>query len=565
MAEVITETILPGTYIEVRAEGLLTVGAIATGNVGVLGTAEMGDASFANLSSLEQARAQFGQPGEWDSGSAEANLSLVRMLERLFDNGARTVYARRVLDPASAKAATYQLADESGAPLLTLRAKTPGAGGNRLQVRVEPAEVADAGQPVPDELVVRSNGSFLLSAGQVAQPSGVPGASDVLGRVIVREHGLTTRYQLRTAAPSGQAVQLDPGTRRLTFLTQPAADAEIRADYLVPVTGLRRVTLRHDNLQEVYLVPSTTYLRQRLADERAPSRLVDVAEVHAAGLPRATAGFQAFAGGADGKTAPADLLEQFKAALDELADQPVQLVVVGAAVSTLRGPVLGHVEKTENLGRERIAVLGADSNLVDKVLENANDVADKRVVLVAPGVRYRDPRGGQWLELPPYVAAAAVAGKLASLAPHISLTNKPLAGIDGVATEYSYGQLTSLVQNRVLALERKRGIRIVKGISTDDGAFRQVSVRRIVDYAKEGVRQGANQYIGRLNNRRVRENLRTTLDSFLASMLNQEFLTGYKLNVTADRAMEIRGEVLVEMDLNPTFSIDVIRVVMNLS
>jgi hypothetical protein len=564
MAEVITETILPGTYIEVRAEGLLTVGAIATGNVGVLGTAEMGDGGFVNLASFEEARARFGQAGEWDPANPGDNLSLVRMLERLFDNGARTVYARRVLDTASAKPATFRLVDDNGAPLLSLQAKTPGAGGNRLQVRVEPAEAADAGQPVADELVARSNGSFLLSAVQVAQPSGTAGASDVVGRVTVREHGLITRYQLRTAAPSGQTVQLDPATRRISFLTAPSSEAEVRADYLVPATGLRRVTLRHDNLQEVYLVPSVAYLRQRLADQRAPSRLVDVAEVQGVGLPRATAGFQSFGDGADGQTAPAGLVEQFKAALDGLADQPVQLVVVGADLSTLRAAVLAHVEKTENLGRERIALLGADASAVEKVLENANDVADKRVVLVAPGVRYRDALG-RWLDLPPYLAAAAVAGKLASLAPHISLTNKPLAGIDGVAVEYSYGQLTSLVQNRVLALERKRGIRVVKGISTDDGAFRQISVRRIVDYAKEGVRQGANQYIGRLNNRRVRENLRTTVDSFLASMLNQEFLTGYRLNVTADRAMEIRGEVLVEMELNPTFSIDVIRVVMSLS
>ena len=42
MSEVITETILPGTYIEVRAEGLIQVGAIDTGNIGVIGTAEMG-------------------------------------------------------------------------------------------------------------------------------------------------------------------------------------------------------------------------------------------------------------------------------------------------------------------------------------------------------------------------------------------------------------------------------------------------------------------------------------------------------------------------------------------
>lgn len=131
--------------------------------------------------------------------------------------------------------------------------------------------------------------------------------------------------------------------------------------------------------------------------------------------------------------------------------------------------------------------------------------------------------------------------------------------------DYNYGQLKALVQNCVLVLQKKRGIRVVKGITTHDEAFKQITLRRIVDYVKEGTRLGANQYIGKLNNRRVRENLRTTLDSFLADLIIREFLTGYELTVFADRAMEIRGEVLVTMDLNPTFSIDVIRVIMNLS
>jgi hypothetical protein len=41
-------------------------------------------------------------------------------------------------------------------------------------------------------------------------------------------------------------------------------------------------------------------------------------------------------------------------------------------------------------------------------------------------------------------------------------------------------------------------------------------------------------------------------------------LTGYTLEVTATRAQEIAGEVSVEMTLRPTFSIDFIRVTMNL-
>ena len=106
MAEVITETILPGTYIEVRAEGLLTIGAIPTGNIGIIGTAEMGSSRIETLSSYEEGRARFGEPGEWDSNNPGDNLNLVRALKLLFDNGASTVYAQRVFDESSAKAAT---------------------------------------------------------------------------------------------------------------------------------------------------------------------------------------------------------------------------------------------------------------------------------------------------------------------------------------------------------------------------------------------------------------------------------------------------------------------------
>ncbi len=553
MAEVITETILPGTYIEVRAEGLLSVGAIATGNVGVLGTAEKGDASIATLSDFEAGRARFGDPGPWDNANPDDNLSLVRGLRLLFDNGASTVYARRVFDTNSAVAATHTFAGASGT--LPLTAKTPGAWGNRLQVRVEPGEGQEL---ISNEHVQPTSGTYTLSAGQVATPA-VAGES--IGTVIVRDQGLTHRYQLKVAPTTG-GVQVDSSTRVLTFPAAISAGAEVRVNYLVPKDALRKVTFRFGNVQEVYVVPSLSYLAQRIGDEREPSGLITAGTATGTdSLPTTTTGFVPFAGGANGSVTQT----LFQEALDELIEQNIQLLLVLRPFSAVKAAVLGHVERTENLGRERIAVVGADSDKAAKILENANDVADKRVVLVAPGLQQQDPSNGRMLKLPPYYAAAAVAGKLASLSPHISPTNKTLAGIEALTQDYNYGDLKALVQNRVLALQTKRGIRVVKGISTHDEAFKQISIRRIVDYVKEGTRIGANQYIGKLNNRRVRENLRTTLDSFLSDLVLREFLTGYNLEVTADRAMEIRGEVLVTMDLMPTFSIDVIRVIMNLS
>jgi hypothetical protein len=561
MAEVITETILPGTYIEVRAEGLLTIGAIPTGNIGIIGTAEMGSSRVETLSSYEEGRARFGEAGDWDANNPTGNLNLVRALKLLFDNGASTVYAQRVFDEASAKAASFAITNDSDAPVLTLRAKTSGTAGNRLQIRIEPAE---SQENVSNELIIRSNGTLALSAQEVLVPNGNgDGAAQAsVGNVTVLEHGIVTKYQLKSAAASSQVVQINPANRTLTFSSLPSTGAEIRASYWVPQKSLRKVTIRMGNRQEVYVVPSVSYLAQRLRDERNPSKLVEVVETTGQGLPKPTTRFETFSGGENGTVTKA----LFQTALDNLVEQDVQiLLVAGRSFSEIKSDVLAHVEKTENLGRERIAVVGADSNEVEKILENANDIADKRVILVAPGIKQTDPETGASIELPAYFAAAAIAGKLSSVSPHISLTNKTVAGIDALSSLYNYGDLKSLVLNRVLTLQKKRGIRVVKGITTDDEAFKQITLRRIVDYVKQGTRLGANQYIGKLNNKRVRDNLRTTLDSFLADLLTREFLTGYKLKVFADRPMEIRGEVQVVMDLNPTFSIDVIRVVMNLS
>lgn len=560
MSETIVETILPGTYIEVRAEGLLSIGAIATGNVGVIGTAEKGSSKIETLSSFEDGKVKFGETAPWDPNADGNNLTLTRALKYLFGNGARTVFARRVFkedaddpnDQTVAKPATYSLLNENGASV-EIKTKTPGTWGNKLQILVEEAEV---GELVSNELVTRSNGTFKLSAQQIDT------TKDNIGNVSVRENGVINRFQLKKVPDPEDEVQLNSSNRTLTFKTQPPSSAEVRVSYWVPVESLRKVTLRYCNVKEFYTVPSIRYLAQLINDERNPSKLVGVIENGVEGLPKTTPRFEPFSQGSNGVAG----LEHYQAALNDLVDKNIQLLLVtGQSFTEIKSSILGHVEKTENLGRERIAVVGADDSDVEKILENANEVADKRVILVAPGIKQKNPQTGRIESLPPYFTAATVAGKLASVSPHISLTNKSLAGIDNIAAEYNYGNLKALVENRVLALQKKRGIRVVKGISTHDEAFKQISIRRIIDYIKEGTRRGANQYIGKLNNPRVRSALHTTLNGFLTDMVTREFLTGYKLEVFADRAMEIRGEVQVIMDLNPTFSIDVIRVIMNLS
>jgi hypothetical protein len=116
----------------------------------------------------------------------------------------------------------------------------------------------------------------------------------------------------------------------------------------------------------------------------------------------------------------------------------------------------------------------------------------------------------------------------------------------------------------VCVLYRGLGTRVLKGITTDTGAFKQISVRRTVDYAKDGVRRGSNPYIGKLNNARVRAALQATLDGFLSGMVLDERLQKYTLQVTATRRQEIDGICQVTMTLQPTFSIDFVKVIMTL-
>ena len=260
---------------------------------------------------------------------------------------------------------------------------------------------------------------------------------------------------------------------------------------------------------------------------------------------------------------------QFKAGLDLLASQPVNIVLVaGTDAKSSAGAVLGHLEGTENDGKERIAVLGASSDDPAKISsDDASVVGSGRVVLVAPGIVADDAaRAGERnssVSLPASYAAAVVAGRLSALAPHVSLTNKDVA-VDALTTDYSRAQQKLLLLNRALVLQKNLGIRVLKGISTDTGPFRQISVRRIVDYAKAGVRIGSNPYIGRLNNARVRAALKATLDGFLSGMIVDEMLTAYKLDVLATRQEEINGIARVVMTLQPTFSIDFVKVIMNL-
>jgi hypothetical protein len=475
MSESIAEMIIPGTYIEVRAEGLIGVGGISTGTIGVVGTANRGPLNeVVTLGSFAEALDTFGDYDAFPaSPGTTAHLTLTRTLEQAFRGGASDVLAVRVAniaDDATMRSMTWTVGGADGA-LFTLTATSPGTWANDIVAAL------------------------------------TPGANGAPARLTLTQGARRETFEGMTAAALAREIN---DASNFVTASAPAEDDE----------------------------------------DAAPTTVTPAA-----------AGSE---GGPDGAGAMGTLIPQIATGLGLLAERTVNiLIIAGYNADMVGGTVLGHLESTETNGNERIAILGTRGDTVAEIAADAGNISNRRAVLVAPGILALDRASGAQVRLPPAYAAAVVAGRLATLAPHVSLTNKDVA-VDGLRTEYTRAQQKQLLQNRIMALHRNLGFRALRGITTDAGPFTQISVRRIVDFAKAGVRIGSNPYIGRLNNARVRAALKATLDGFLSQMVLDEMLVSYELEVRASRAQEIAGVAEVVMTLRPTFSIDFIRVTMNL-
>ena len=101
----LSELVIPGTYIRVRAEGLISAGGIPFGNIGIVGTSKAQNVTGAThiLSDYAGAQALFGP-----YAAGESNLT--RALETAFLNGAGTVYARALAPTPAPKTSDYQAA-----------------------------------------------------------------------------------------------------------------------------------------------------------------------------------------------------------------------------------------------------------------------------------------------------------------------------------------------------------------------------------------------------------------------------------------------------------------------
>ncbi|MEM6664697.1 MAG: phage tail sheath subtilisin-like domain-containing protein, partial [Pseudomonadota bacterium] len=242
-----------------------------------------------------------------------------------------------------------------------------------------------------------------------------------------------------------------------------------------------------------------------------------------------------YARGVSDNTAQAD----YTSAFNELIKEDVQILVApDLATSAALAVIPPIVESAETGQQDLITVIGADGATAADVQAQKQD--NDRVIVAAPGYHIFNPAATDApVALPGNYVAGPVAAMISSLAPHISPTNKQVMGITSLTQKFSYGERLALIGDRVMVLYDRSGTRVARGITSDSGGFTQVTTRRIVDFAKSGIRQVSDAFVGRLNNERVRAALQGAIDGFLTSMKIDEQLTDYRLEVTATRRDEI--------------------------
>jgi hypothetical protein len=556
------EIILPGTYITVRDEGLITAGRVVTGNIGLVGTASKGPLDEVQIiGSFTEAKELFGDSDPWQGGNAN-ELTMIRAMEYIFNNGGSTIYAVRTASGTPQQAA-FQTRSGAAAPLTLLQALTPGTWGNQIGIKIG---AADQNALVQETL---PGNATKLNRLNVVQDS-------PLNTLTLKQKstGLSQSYVIiYTGAVDNTKPQVlvNPTTGALTFTTlathKPVPADSLVARYEVPIANSEKVEISYSATKETYTVADASHLAEQVNGRSAlvstdPSAQTAFFNT----LPKDTGGVRMLFGtGFDGNSAGSDGADaaptDYQRSLAKLENEIVNIVTLAgqpASNGQIAAALQGHLNITADTRRERIGVIGCNGSTDVNVVAGHNLDSD-RIIYVGPGIQISNSE-----VLPGSYTAAALVGLLSSIPVQTSPTNKVLT-IPGLAAVYSSSQLEKLVLNNVVAVESRSGFRIVKGITTSTNtAWTQITTRRIVDYAIYGVRSCCDPYIGKLNNERVRGAMKATIDAFLTRMVEDESLISYDLDVSATRAQEIAGEAIVVMTIRPTFSIDFVRVTMYL-
>ena len=229
----------------------------------------------------------------------------------------------------------------------------------------------------------------------------------------------------------------------------------------------------------------------------------------------------------------------YQAAFEVLQNCDVQIMVCDSTDLTVHQALRTAVETASENRRERIAVVGGQTDEASELMSHAAGLNSERMVLVGP--RVLDSSGET---LPGSFGAAATAGAIAaSRDPAIPLNGAQLYGVSGTSADYSDNDIDLLVRGGVTPLETSAGeVSAVRGITTNtttgdvpDATWRELTTILIVDDVIPAVRAALRSKFARAKNTaQSRSAIRSQVIVELEKKLSAQIIDSYgDVTVTA--------------------------------
>ena len=260
------------------------------------------------------------------------------------------------------------------------------------------------------------------------------------------------------------------------------------------------------------------------------------------------------------------------ASLQSLDD--VEIIVPMTPSSSIQSSVLSHcLSMSSAIGkRERFMVVGGDKNLsVEAAKSLASKFADKRAVVVWPGIKDYDDKN-QLLTWSPVYLAATIGGMLAAQADVAQpLTAKPVS-VRGLETTARLSDLDDLVTNGVLAIryDSNRGYTITQSLTTWTGdtryARREISTMRAADATMKLIRSSIQGFIGTKLSDRALDQVKNRVSQALAQANNLGLIVGTPSNPAfKDLIVRSVGDAIyVDVSISPAIPINYLLITAHL-
>ena len=167
---------------------------------------------------------------------------------------------------------------------------------------------------------------------------------------------------------------------------------------------------------------------------------------------------------------------------------------------------------------------------------------------------------------------AAYAGKIVSLAPQSSTTNKSIDGVVQMRLLSARQANDMSGMRHVTMYNRTKGLTVASGST---GAFNvtkylrsdytRLTTMRIVAAAADLIRAVGDKYIGEPNNAPQMNALDAEIDQLLLSMKGQGALNSYDFSISSTPDQRVLGQLDINLTLVPAFEIQQINLVVSLS